>query len=188
MASNHWYKMSADVSKFNGCYIQIKDSHPSGHNDTLVINLAKDLWSSRNKKRKFPYTHSLEILRDQPKWQEFVKKDGGSSKRTKVSAGDAYTSSSSNPDASESSRSVQNMDDRPPGQKAAKAAAKGKGKVNKKKTDEVSEKWEKFQDIQMKKLSLFEERIRVQEFELLCKDTSNMNERTLQNHIQVCES
>ena len=32
-ACNHWYKFSADVSKFNGYYIQVKEIHPSGHDD-----------------------------------------------------------------------------------------------------------------------------------------------------------
>ncbi|KMT06251.1 hypothetical protein BVRB_7g161760 [Beta vulgaris subsp. vulgaris] len=36
-AFNHWYKMSASVSKFNGCYIQVADSHPSGHDDDQIM-------------------------------------------------------------------------------------------------------------------------------------------------------
>ncbi|XP_056685959.1 uncharacterized protein [Spinacia oleracea] len=73
-ASNHWYKMSAEVSKFNGAYISIKDSHPSGHDEDQVISMAMTLWNSRNPtSRSFPYLHSWKILQDEPKWKEFSR-------------------------------------------------------------------------------------------------------------------
>lgn len=179
--------MSADVSKFNGCYIQVADSHPSGHDDDQIMAMALDLWRSRYD-RKFAYLHSWKILKEQPKWQQFAKKEDRSSKRTKNSVSGTYTSSSSNPDASENDNVVEVMDVRPPGQKAAKAAARGKGKAKNKKTNpEAMETWSKFEELQAKKMSLYEERIRVQDFELLCKDTSNLDENARKNHESVCQ-
>ncbi|XP_048494770.2 uncharacterized protein LOC125494920 [Beta vulgaris subsp. vulgaris] len=151
-ASNHWYKMSAEVSKFNGCYIQVKDTHPSGHDEDQVIEMAIKLWKNRNPTdRNFPYLHSWKILRDQQKWKEFVTKEGSKSKRTKNTVSGAYTSSSSNADASDTN-SVTMMDERPPGQKAAKAAAKGKGKsTSKKVTEDATQTWNKFEELREKK-------------------------------------
>ncbi|XP_010693118.1 glutathione S-transferase T2-like [Beta vulgaris subsp. vulgaris] len=118
-ASNHWYKMSADVSKFNGCYIQVADSHPSGHDDDQIMAMALDLWRSRCD-RKFAYLHSWKILKEQPKC--------------------------------ENDNVVEVMDVRPPGQKAAKTAARGKGKAKNKKTNpEDTETWSKFEELQAKK-------------------------------------
>ncbi|KAL2924152.1 Glutathione S-transferase T3 [Bienertia sinuspersici] len=154
-ASNHWYKMCADVSKFNGCYIQVKNTDPSGHDEEQIISKAQQLYTSQsqNKKRKFPYIHSWKILRKAPKWKNYV-----------------------------SSQSV--LDERPVGQKAAKADVKNKGK--KKKNTHIDEKWSDYQDIQVKRLALAEEHIRQQDFMILCKDTTNMDERARKNHEQVC--
>ncbi|XP_010669414.1 uncharacterized protein LOC104886642 [Beta vulgaris subsp. vulgaris] len=186
-ASNHWYKMSAEVSKFIGCYTQVKDTHPSGHVEDQVIEMAIKLWKSRNPTdRNFPYLHSWKILRDQQKWKEFVTKEGSKSKITKNIISGAYTSSSSNADASDTN-SVTMMDERPPGQKAAKAAAKGKGKsTSKKVTEDATQTWNKFEELQEKKMAMYQERIRVADFEILFKDTSQMDENTRNTHNQVC--
>ncbi|KAK9664515.1 hypothetical protein RND81_14G047600 [Saponaria officinalis] len=147
-ASNHWFKMSAEVSKFNGCYIQIKESHPSGHNEESLKNMANQLWSTRYKKgqqKTFPYLHSWEILRHQPKWEEFANKNKNnvSSKRGSCS--------------------------------------KKKGNV-----DFVNSSRE-YKELQTKKYSLWEERIRISDFEILTKDTTNMDGRARKDHEQVCK-
>ncbi|KAL2894979.1 Glutathione S-transferase T3 [Bienertia sinuspersici] len=175
-ASNHWYKMSTEVSKLNGCYIQVKDTHPSGHDKGQIIEMAIKLWKNRNKtNRNLPYLHSWKILRDQQKWKEFVTKEGSKSKRTKNIVSGAYTSSSSNADTSDTN-SVTMMDERPPGQKASKAAARSKGKSMTKK--DATETWNKFEELHEKKMAMYQERIRVADFEILFKDTSQMDENT----------
>ncbi|XP_074265912.1 glutathione S-transferase T3-like [Silene latifolia] len=128
-ASNHWFKMSAEVSKFNGCYIQIKESHPSGHNEESLKNMANQLWSTDG--------------------EEISKK-------------------------------------RPIGQKAAKAASKGRGSKKKGSEDFVNSFGE-YKELQTKKFSLWEQRIRTSDFEILTKDTSNMDNRARKDHEQVCK-
>ncbi|XP_021724898.1 uncharacterized protein LOC110692206 [Chenopodium quinoa] len=83
-AAKHWFKMSGDVNKFNGCYIQIKDSHPCGHNEEEITNKAMGLFSNVKENRKFPYLHVWQILRNDPKWQEFARKQGSPSMKSKV--------------------------------------------------------------------------------------------------------
>lgn len=77
------------------------------------------------------------------------------------------------------------LDKRPIGQKAAKEAARKR--VHKKDNEIVSDTWTKFEDLANKRLSLIEDHIRQSDYELLCKDTSNMDERVKKNHEQVCE-
>ncbi|XP_010684226.1 uncharacterized protein LOC104898817 [Beta vulgaris subsp. vulgaris] len=167
--NNYWENIVA-------YYNQYKKEGP-----VMTLNQASNHW-------KFGYLHSWKILKEQPKWQQFAKKEDRSSKRTKNSVSGTYTSSSSNPDASENDNVVEVMDVRPPGQKAAKAAARGKGNAKNKKTNpEAMETWSKFEELQAKKMSLYEERIRVQDFELLCKDTSNLDENARKNHESVCQ-
>ncbi|XP_021855047.2 glutathione S-transferase T3-like [Spinacia oleracea] len=72
--SNHWFKMSAEVTRFNGCYNIVKDSHPSGHNNEDIINKAKILFAERYENRKFSYLHAWEVLHTDPKWQVFSRK------------------------------------------------------------------------------------------------------------------
>ncbi|KAK9698255.1 hypothetical protein RND81_08G091700 [Saponaria officinalis] len=191
-ASNHWFKMSAEVSKFNGCYIQIKESHPSGHNEDSLKNMANQLWSTRYKKgqqKTFPYLHSWEILRHQPKWEEFANKNKNSvsSKRLKNSMSGTY-SSSTNTRSNEANNGEEISENRPIGQKAAKAASNGRGSCSKKKGNEdFVNSFGEYKELQTKKYSLWEEHIRISDFEILTKDTSNMNERARKDHEQVCK-
>ncbi|XP_021730590.1 glutathione S-transferase T3-like [Chenopodium quinoa] len=180
--ANHWYKMSGDVNKFNGYYIQLKESHLSVHNEEDIINKTMELFSSRNKDRKFPYLHAWQILRNDPKWQEFSRKQGGPRKKSKVRSS-AGISSSSHHDTTQTD-DVEVLDGRPIGQKAAKEEARRK--KNKKKAND-DDTWTKFEDLAKKRLSLMEDHIRQSYFEILCKDTSNTDERARKNHEQVCE-
>ncbi|XP_074314295.1 glutathione S-transferase T3-like [Silene latifolia] len=184
-ASNHWFKMSVEVSKFNGCYIQIKESHPSGHNEESLKNMANQLWSTRHKngqQKTFPYLHSWEILRHQPKWEEFANrnKNSGASKRQKNSM---TATPSTNIDEGTNVEEI--SEKRPIGQKASKAASKGRGSKKKGSEDFVNSFGE-YKELQTKKFSLWEERIRISDFEILTKDTSNMDDRARKDHEQVC--
>ncbi|XP_021850824.2 uncharacterized protein [Spinacia oleracea] len=107
-----------------------------------------------------------QVLRNDPKWQEFVKKEGVPSKRTQT-------------------EDVEVLDKRPIVQKAAKEAARKR--VHKKDNEIVSDTWTKFEDLANKRLSLIEDHIRQSDYELLCKDTSNMDERVKKNHEQKLE-
>ncbi|KAL2930108.1 Glutathione S-transferase T3, partial [Bienertia sinuspersici] len=169
--SNHWFKMSADVSRFNGCYIQVKDSHPSGHNDEDIINKAKILFTKRYEGRKFSYIHAGEVLHTDPKWQEFSQREGNSSKRTKISRSGAYTSSSDQDNTE--NEDVQVLDERSTGQKAEKLARKkGWGGGGKKTSSQM--------------VDISGEHVRQIDFEILLKDTSKMDEGTRKNHNQIC--
>ncbi|KAK9697583.1 hypothetical protein RND81_08G046700 [Saponaria officinalis] len=186
--------MSAEVSKFNWCYIQIKESHPSGHNEASLKNMANQLWHSRYKKGKqktFPYMHSWEILRHEQKWKDFASssdKVNSSSKRTKVSTSGPYTSScSTTTDIVEINDGEEKSDKRPIGQKAAKAELQGKGNTGNKRNQQFVHSFGDYKELQTKKISLWEERIRIYDFEILCKDTSNMDERARKDHEQVCK-
>ncbi|KAK9671890.1 hypothetical protein RND81_12G062000 [Saponaria officinalis] len=184
--------MSAEVSKFKGCYIQIKESHPSGHNEESLKNMANQLWSTRHKKgqhKTFPYLHSWEILRHQPKWEDFENKNNYnvSSKRFKNSMSGTY-SSSINTCSNQANDGEEISENRPIGQKAAKASSNGKGSCSKKKgNEEFVNLFGEYKELQTKKYSLWEERIRISDFEILTKDTTNMDERARKDHGQVCK-
>ncbi|KAL2893927.1 Glutathione S-transferase T3 [Bienertia sinuspersici] len=122
------------LSPWNKLLIIVKNTHPSGHDEEQIISKAQQLYASQsqNKKRKFSYLHSWKILRKASKWKNYVSSQSG-----------PYSTSTLNVVTNETNN-VEVLDERPVGQKVAKADVKNKGK--KKNNTHIDEKWSDYQD------------------------------------------
>ena len=87
-------KISKEVQKFVGCYRQAKSLQQSGEVDTDVMNRARQIFEETEPFKSFTMEAAWERLKKEPKW---CATNESASKRTKVSASGAY-SSSSNPE------------------------------------------------------------------------------------------
>ncbi|CAA7029326.1 unnamed protein product [Microthlaspi erraticum] len=113
-----WHRVNAEVCKFVGCYEMAQRQKRSGFNESDVMKVAYDIFFADHK-AKFNLEHAWIELRNDQKWCAHATcKGDGSSKKRKL------------PDQSASSFTPQPEDQqaRPEGVKAAKAAAKAKGK------------------------------------------------------------
>lgn len=111
-----WRKINESVNKFVGCYTLASGRRKSGQSEDDVLKMAHDLYTSEGK-GKFMLDHCWRELRNDQKWctaQGLTDKD--SSKRSRAD-GDASSTSAGD-----------TVNARPKGVKAAKRAAKGRGK------------------------------------------------------------
>ncbi|XP_020963956.1 uncharacterized protein LOC107611361 [Arachis ipaensis] len=91
-----WYKINKAVAQFAGCYDQASQNIRSGSNADDIKELAYKLYSTYYG-QKFTFERHWNMLRLEQKWRSQLPTQSGGSKRTKVSATGAY-SSSSNPE------------------------------------------------------------------------------------------
>uniref|UniRef100_A0A7N0ZTL9 No apical meristem-associated C-terminal domain-containing protein n=1 Tax=Kalanchoe fedtschenkoi TaxID=63787 RepID=A0A7N0ZTL9_KALFE len=134
---SHYYLMMPQVNEFNGYYNQIVSDHHSGWSDNQIIEATRLIWKNAHKKREFPYTHVLEMVKDEPKWEAQIGAQNAS-KKTKTSESGAYTSSS-NHDIEENTYEGNESESRPIGQKAAKRKMREKEKKDV--TEEFAHRW-----------------------------------------------
>ncbi|XP_072064342.1 uncharacterized protein [Arachis hypogaea] len=88
-----WYKINKAVAQFAGCYDQASRNIRSGSNTDDIKELAYKLYST-NYGQKFTFERHWNMLRLEQKWRSQLPTQSGGSKRTKVSAIGAYSSSS----------------------------------------------------------------------------------------------
>ncbi|KAF8689591.1 hypothetical protein HU200_041767 [Digitaria exilis] len=100
----------------------MKSAHGSGESDDKIMERAHATFKSENSQKPFLLEYWWRVVKHQPKWGRVHPLE---SKRTKINAAGAYTSSS-NQDTDDGSTAVNR---RPIGQKRAKALLKGKGKA-----------------------------------------------------------
>ncbi|RYR26683.1 hypothetical protein Ahy_B02g060969 [Arachis hypogaea] len=91
-----WYKINKTVAQFASCYDQASRNIRSGSNADDIKELAYKLYSTHYG-QKFTSKRHWNMLRLKQKWRSQLPTQSGGSKRTKVSATGAY-SSSSNPE------------------------------------------------------------------------------------------
>ncbi|CAK8562181.1 unnamed protein product [Lathyrus sativus] len=208
-----WHKINPSIQKFVGCYKQAVSTQQSGSSESNIMQAAYKIYF-QDEGEKFTFEAAWRLLKDEPKW--LAGSSEASTKRTKNSASGAY-SSSSNPQMSiEHDPSSPTLSRRPIGQKAAKRKEKEKlmemsSTPNvkydslkddfKKKFDLMSmfardyariegEKVEierKKVDAKIKKAGNAEERLKMNDLQILSKDTSNMDTRQLQAHDMLCD-
>ncbi|XP_023640438.1 glutathione S-transferase T3-like [Capsella rubella] len=119
-----WAKINEMVCKFVGSFEAATRKATSGQNDDDLLKLAHQIYESDYKK-KFMLEHAWRELRRDQKWCALqADKDSGKSKRRKLSSGSIQSS-----EQSEACEEADSSQVRPVGVKAAKAAAKGKGKM-----------------------------------------------------------
>ncbi|XP_057740510.1 glutathione S-transferase T3-like [Arachis stenosperma] len=88
-----WYKINKIVAQFAGCYDQASRNIRSGSNADDIKELAYKLYST-NYGKIFTFERHWNMLRLEQKWRSQLPTQSGGSKRTKVSATRAYSSSS----------------------------------------------------------------------------------------------
>ncbi|MED6173449.1 Glutathione S-transferase theta-1 [Stylosanthes scabra] len=133
MLISAWLNVSTDhinkaVAQFTGCYDQATRNIRSGSNANDIKELAYKIYSS-NYGQKFTFERHLNVLRLEQKWRSQMSTQSGSSKRTKVSAIEAY-SSSSNPETSVPEDVGIESPVRPQGSKKSKRRGKGKAQMS----------------------------------------------------------
>ncbi|KEH15532.1 no-apical-meristem-associated carboxy-terminal domain protein [Medicago truncatula] len=201
-----WHKrINLSVNKFVGCYKDAITLKKSGTSESDIISATKDIYF-QDTKENFAFENAWRLLKDEPKWLAGLPEH--SAKRTKNSASGEYSSSSNPPTPT----SEHNPSLRPLGQKAAKRKEKEKFvekstpifdalKNDMNKRTEImsvfardyvrieSEKVEierKRVDAELQKAENDRERMKINDLEILSKDTSNMNPRQLQDYEFLC--
>ncbi|XP_057746130.1 glutathione S-transferase T2-like [Arachis stenosperma] len=117
-----WYKINKAVAQFAGCYDQASRNIRSGSNADDIKELAYKLYST-NYGQKFTFERHWNMLRLEQKWRSQLPTQSGGSKRTKVSATGAY-SSSSNPETPLADEPGVDSPVRPQGSKKSKRRGK----------------------------------------------------------------
>uniref|UniRef100_A0A7N0SX20 No apical meristem-associated C-terminal domain-containing protein n=1 Tax=Kalanchoe fedtschenkoi TaxID=63787 RepID=A0A7N0SX20_KALFE len=162
----HYYFLMPQANEFNGYCNQIVSDHHSGWSDNQIIEAARLNWKNAHKKKEFPYMHTWEMVKDEPKWAAQIEAQNAS-KKAKTSESGAYTSSSNQ--------------SCPIGQKAAKRKVKEKGKknvtesVNAPKLVVLNEIKNKAKDDTL-----------CADYEILMKDTTTMSDQQLAIHNHMC--
>ncbi|XP_024628620.1 glutathione S-transferase T3-like [Medicago truncatula] len=202
-----WHKkINPRISKFVGCYKDVVALKKSGASESDNISAAKDIYY-QDVHEHFTLENAWKLLRDEPKWLAGCALEP-STKRTKNSASGAYSASSNPPTPT----SEYNPPQRPIGQKVAKR--KGKEKLVEISTpkfdtlkDDFNKKYElmsgfvrdyarfesekieierKRVDAELQRVENDRERSKINDLQILTKDTSNMNPRQLQDYEFLC--
>ncbi|RYQ94560.1 hypothetical protein Ahy_B08g089499 [Arachis hypogaea] len=152
-----WYKIHKIVTQFAGCYVQASRNIRSGSNADNIKELAYKLYST-NYGQKFTFERHWNMLRLEQKWRSQLPTQSGGSKRTKVSATGAC-SSSSNPETPLADEPGVDSPVCPQGSKKSKQKGKEKAQMS----EDFSEK----KSSVVKKLSLMKDIKNVREKELM---------------------
>nr|XP_029152621.1 glutathione S-transferase T3-like [Arachis hypogaea] len=123
-----WYKINKAVAQFAGCYDQASRNIRSGSNADDIKELAYKLYST-NYGQKFTFERHWNMLRLEQKWRSQLPTQSVGSKRTKVSAIVAY-SSSSNPETPLTNELGVDSPVRPQGSKKSKQKDKRKAQMS----------------------------------------------------------
>ena len=162
-----WYKINKAVAQFAGCYDQASRNIRSGSNADDIKELAYKLYST-NYGQKFTFERHWNMLRLEQKWRSQLPTQSSGSKRTKVSATGAY-SSSSNPETPLADEPGVDSPVRPQGSKKSKRRGKGKA--------QMSEDFSERKSSVVKKLSLMEDIKNVREKELMEREKEREEEK-----------
>ncbi|XP_057739983.1 glutathione S-transferase T3-like [Arachis stenosperma] len=167
-----WYKINKAVAQFAGCYDQASRNIRSGSNADDIKELAYKLYST-NYGQKFTFERHWNMLRLEQKWRSQLPTQSGGSKRTKVSATGAY-SSSSNPETPLADELVVDSPVRPQGSKKSKRKGKEKAQMSE---DFSDEDFSERKSSLVKKLSLMEDIKNVREKELMDREKEREEEK-----------
>lgn len=204
-----WHRLNNIVQKFAGCYKQAVQRKRSGSSESDIMADAYKIFC-QDEGEQFKLEYAWRLLKDEPKWAG--ESYGCSSKRTKISASGAYSSSSNPETPTESGYDPASPTlVRPIGKKAAKK--KGKEKASEtssikidfssletaleKKADAISKlavakEEENKIKVERNKLKgeenkLKDKELMLEEMKMLMKDTSDMPERKRRDHEALCD-
>ena len=115
--------MKRDITKFSGAYAKAMKARSSGQSDDMMKKAAHEFFKNGNKGRSFIYEYLWDVAKEMPKWRRIIQEDS-TTKRTKLSNSEAYTSSSNQDTEGETMSKEEHHE----GQKKVKARLKGTGK------------------------------------------------------------
>ncbi|AES90043.2 glutathione S-transferase T3 [Medicago truncatula] len=203
VVKGRWHKkINPSISKFVGCYKDVVALKKSGASESNNISAAKDIYY-QDVREKFTLENAWKLLRDEPKWLAGCVLEP-SAKGTNNLASGAYSASSNPPTPT----SEYNPPQRPIGQKAAKKKGKEKPvEMSTPKFDALKDDFNKrlelmsgfardYARIESEKLEIERKRVdaelqrveddrkrsKINDLQILTKDTSNMNPRQLNDY------
>ncbi|XP_075494719.1 glutathione S-transferase T3-like [Primulina tabacum] len=206
---SHWHNtIQKKVYRFNANYNTVYSSYRSGHSDEDILRFAYEKYRSENNGVAFNLEHVWRIVKDRPMFTSQSANHYVATKKTKTSESGASNTSSNQ----EVSIDMDDEDTRPMGQMAAKRNGKDRVKstiedliVNynnicakfteytsvKKSEVDLKQKQLEVEEIKAKAaLSRSEaknRRLKLKEYEILNKDTSQMTEEHLIIHECQCQ-
>lgn len=90
----HWNKTTPFISLFNASWLKAKNMYASGRSDDGLTEAAREFYINAAKKsRPFAFEYWWKETKDQPKWCALYMEVDTNSKRQKLDALGAYTSS-----------------------------------------------------------------------------------------------
>ena len=85
--------MKRDITKFSGAYARAMSACSSDQSDDMVLKTSHEMFKGQNMGRSFIYEYLWKVAREMSKWRRIIQ-DDSTTKRTKLSNSEAYTSSS----------------------------------------------------------------------------------------------
>ena len=89
----HWGDVKRDITKFSGAYARAMSACSSDQSDDMVLKTSHEMFKGQNMGRSFIYEYLWKVAREMSKWRRIIQ-DDSTTKRTKLSNSEAYTSSS----------------------------------------------------------------------------------------------
>jgi len=90
---SRWHKLNSIVHKFVGCYKVAFEKKKSDSSKFDIMGEAYTLYY-QDEGEQFKLEHAWRLLKDEPKWSNTSFEGGSKSKRTKISASGAYSTTS----------------------------------------------------------------------------------------------
>ena len=89
----HWGDVKRDITKFSGAYARAMSARSGGQSDDMVLKTTHEWFKGQNKDNSFIYEYPWKVAKEMPKWRRIIQEES-TTKRTKLSNSEAYTSSS----------------------------------------------------------------------------------------------
>ena len=180
----HWGDVKRDITKFSGAYARAMSARSSGQSDDMVLKTAHEMFKGGNKGRSFIYEYLWKVAKEMPKWRRIIQEES-TTKRTKLSNSGAYTSSSNQDIEGETI----SKEERPEGQKKAKARIKGSGKsaAPTPLSNQPSQNMVMYHEAMSMKAKTTRDKKYKTYLKLLAIDTSNFNEKEKNRHDSILD-
>ncbi|CAD6243180.1 unnamed protein product [Miscanthus lutarioriparius] len=173
-----------DITKFSGAYARAMSARSGGQSDDMVLKTAHELFKGQNKDKSFIYEYLWKVAKEMPKWRRIIQEES-TTKRTKLSNSGACTSSSNQDTEGETI----SKEERPEGQKKAKARIKGSGKsaAPTPLSNQPSQNMVMYLEAMSMKAKTARDKKYKTYLKLLAIDTSNFNEKEKNRHDSILD-
>ncbi|CAI8589395.1 unnamed protein product [Vicia faba] len=170
-----WHKINPSVQKFIGCYKQVMSTQQSGSSESNIMQAAYKIYF-QDESEKFTFEAAWRLLKDEPKWLAGRPIGQKAAKRNEK---EKLVEMSSTPNVKYDSL----KDDLKMKIDLMSMFAQDYARIEGEKLEIERKKV----DAKIKKAEIVEERLRMNDLQILSKDTSNMDARQLQVHEILCD-